>query len=100
MSDHPLSTLRKLDPGFMTHVDATDALVYADGALPRRIKLLIAMAFDAADGAPGGVRHLAEEALKAGATKEEIAEALRVAFHLSGAGCLYTASYALKDLLE
>ncbi|MCK7468652.1 MAG: hypothetical protein MZU91_11435 [Desulfosudis oleivorans] len=55
------------------------------------------MAFDAADGAPGGVRHLAEEALKAGATKEEIAEALRVAFHLSGAGCLYTASYALKD---
>ena len=100
MPDHPLATLRKLDPAFLKHVDETDALVYADGALPRRIKLLIAMAFDAADGAPGGVRHLAEEALKAGATKEEIAEALRVAFNLSGAGCLYTASYALKDLLE
>jgi alkylhydroperoxidase/carboxymuconolactone decarboxylase family protein YurZ len=100
MADHPLMTMRKLDPEFMKHVDETDALIYADGALPRRVKLLIAMAFDAADGAPGGVRHLAEEALKAGATKEEIAEALRVAFHLSGAGCLYTASYALKDLLE
>mgnify|MGYP001568866540 CR=1 FL=1 len=40
------------------------------------------------------------QALKAGATKEEIAEALRVAFHLSGVGCLYAASFGLKDLLE
>jgi AhpD family alkylhydroperoxidase len=100
MSDHPLSTMRKLDPEFMKHLEDTDALVYADGALPRRIKLLIAMAFDAANGAPGGVRALAEQALKAGATKEEIAEALRVAFHLSGVGCLYAASFGLKDLLE
>ena len=100
MPDHPLATLRKLDPGFMKHVDDTDALVYADGALPRKVKLLMAMAFDAADGAPGGVRALAEQAMKAGATKPEIAEALRVAFHLSGVGCLYTASFGLKDLLE
>jgi alkylhydroperoxidase/carboxymuconolactone decarboxylase family protein YurZ len=100
MPDHPLSTMRKLDPDFMKRVDDMDALVYADGALPRKFKLLIAMAFDAADGAPGGVRHLAEQALKAGATKPEIAEALRVAFHLSGAGSLYVASFALKDLLE
>ena len=98
MAEHPLSTLRKLDPDLMKRVDDLDSLVYADGALPRRVKLMMAMAFDAADGAPGGVRHLAEEALKAGATKEEIAEALRVAFHLSGAGSLYTASFALKDL--
>ena len=63
----------------MKHVDDTDALVYADGALPRKVKLLMAMAFDAADGAPGG-SGLAEQAMKAGATKPEIAEALRVAF--------------------
>jgi len=100
MPDHPLTTMRKLDPDFMKHIEDTDALVYADGALPRRIKLLIAMAFDAADGAPGGVRHLAEEALKAGATKAEIAEALRVAFHLSGVGCLFTASFGLRDILD
>jgi hypothetical protein len=43
MPDHPLATLRKLDPGFMKHVDDTDALVYADGALPRKFKLLIAL---------------------------------------------------------
>jgi len=100
MSEHPLKTLRTLDPDFMKTVDALDAAIYADGALPRKVKLLIAMAFDAAAGAPGGVRALAEQALKAGATKAEIAEALRVAFHLSGTGSLYTASFALKDLLE
>jgi AhpD family alkylhydroperoxidase len=99
MPDHPLSTMRKLDPEFMKHVEDTDALVYADGALPRKVKLLMAMAFDAANGAAGGVRALAEQALKAGATKEEIAEALRVAFHLSGVGSLYAASFGLKDVL-
>jgi alkylhydroperoxidase/carboxymuconolactone decarboxylase family protein YurZ len=99
MSEHPLATMKKLDPEFMKHIDATDALVYADGALPRKIKLLMAMAFDAAEGAAGGVRALAEQAMMAGATKEEITEALRVAFHLSGVGCLYTASFGLKDLL-
>jgi alkylhydroperoxidase/carboxymuconolactone decarboxylase family protein YurZ len=99
MPDHPLATMRKLDPEFMKHLEVTDALVYAEGALPRRIKLLMAMAFDAANGAPGGVRALAEQALKAGASKEEIAEALRVAFHLSGVGSLYAASFGLKDVL-
>jgi alkylhydroperoxidase/carboxymuconolactone decarboxylase family protein YurZ len=99
MPDHPLATMRKLDPEFMKRVEDTDGLIFCDGALPRRIKLLIAMAFDAAHGASGGVRALAEQAMKAGATKEEIAEALRVAFHLSGVGCLYAASFGLKDLL-
>ena len=99
MPEDPLATMRALDPHFMKHIDDTDALVYADGALPRRTKLLIAMAFDAANGAPGGVRALAEQALKAGATKAEIAETLRVAFHLSGVGCLYAASFGLKDVL-
>ncbi len=99
MPDHPLATMKKLDPEFMKHLEATDALVYADGALPRKFKLLMAMAFDAAQGAAGGVRALAEQAMKAGATKEEIAETLRVAFHLSGVGSLYAASFGLKDIL-
>jgi alkylhydroperoxidase/carboxymuconolactone decarboxylase family protein YurZ len=99
MAEHPLATMKKLDPVFMRHLEETDALVYADGALPRKIKLLMAMAFDAAEGAAGGVRALAEQAMKAGATKEEIAEALRVAFHLSGIGTLYAASFGLKDIL-
>jgi alkylhydroperoxidase/carboxymuconolactone decarboxylase family protein YurZ len=37
--------------------------------------------------------------MEAGATKEEIAEVLRVAQYSSGVGSLYTASRALKELL-
>jgi alkylhydroperoxidase/carboxymuconolactone decarboxylase family protein YurZ len=82
------------------HLEGMDRHVYGEGALPRRIKLLIAMAFDAAHGAQGGAKALALSAMKEGATKEEIAEALRVAYHLSGVGTLYTASIALKDVIE
>jgi alkylhydroperoxidase/carboxymuconolactone decarboxylase family protein YurZ len=84
----------------MAHLQATDPLIYADGALPRKFKLLVAMAFDAAAGAEGGVRALANAALQAGATQEEIAETLRVAYHLTGVGTLYTASRALKSVVQ
>jgi alkylhydroperoxidase/carboxymuconolactone decarboxylase family protein YurZ len=100
MAEHPLSTLEKLDPRLMKHLNETNELIYADGALPKKYKLLMAMAFDAAHGADRGVRALAQAAMKEGATKEEIAEALRVAFHLAGVGSLYTACHGLKDLLE
>jgi alkylhydroperoxidase/carboxymuconolactone decarboxylase family protein YurZ len=100
MSEHPLAALHRLDPDLMAHLQATDPLIYADGALPRKFKLLVAMAFDAAHGAEGGVRSLAKAALGAGATQGEIAEILRVAYHLTGVGTLYTASRALRDVVE
>ena len=56
------------------------------------------MAFDASYGAVNGVKSLVQQALEAGATKEEIAEALRVAQYISGVGCIYTAGQALKEL--
>ena len=100
MAEHPLATLQALDPDLMAHLRATDPLIYDDGALPRKLKLLVAMAFDAAEGAEGGVRSLAHAALQAGATREEIAETLRVAYHLTGVGTLYTASRALKEIVQ
>jgi alkylhydroperoxidase/carboxymuconolactone decarboxylase family protein YurZ len=99
MAENPLQAMITLDPKLIGHMKATDEFVYGDGALPKKTKLLIAMAFDAAHGAANGVRHLAAEALKAGATKEEIAEALRVAYNLSGVGCVYTAAQGLKDII-
>jgi alkylhydroperoxidase/carboxymuconolactone decarboxylase family protein YurZ len=98
MAEHPLDALRKIDPGILDHMKTSDDFIMAEGALPRRIKLLIAMAFDAAHGAEQGVRTLATAAMKEGATKAEIAEAIRVAYHLTGVGTLYTASRGLKDL--
>ncbi len=98
MPENPLLTMTKLDPELMKQLKSIDDIVYSDGALPRKIKLLIAMAFDAAQGAAMGVKALAASAMQAGATKQEIAEALRVAYHLSGVGSLFTASEGLKEL--
>jgi alkylhydroperoxidase/carboxymuconolactone decarboxylase family protein YurZ len=98
MAEHPLATMMRIDPGLMDLLKRTDEVVYTDGALPRKTKLLIALAFDAAHGAANGVRALALSAVKAGATKEEIAEAVRVAYHLAGVGSVYTASQGLKEV--
>lgn len=99
MAEHPLATLGKIDPAITQHLQEIDGLIYGDGALPRKTKLLIAVAFDAAHGAANGVRALASAALLAGATTAEIAESLRVAYHLAGVGTLYTASQGLRDLV-
>ncbi len=98
MIEHPLKIYEKLDPGLLKHVENSRDFAFDDGALPRKYKLLIAMAFDASYGAVNGVKSLAQQAIDAGATKEEITEALRVAQHLSGVGCVYTAGQALKEL--
>jgi alkylhydroperoxidase/carboxymuconolactone decarboxylase family protein YurZ len=100
VTETPLKIYEKLDPDLLKHIENSRDFVFADGALPRKFKLLIAMAFDASYGAVNGVKSLAQQALEVGATKEEIAEALRVAQYLSGVGCVYTAAQGLKDLLE
>ncbi len=98
VTEHPLKIYEKLDPDLLKHVENSREFAFDDGALPRKYKLLIAMAFDASYGAVNGVKSLAQQAIDAGATKEEITEALRVAQHLSGVGCVYTAGQALKEL--
>ena len=98
MAENPLKVFEKLDPELLKLVDNTRALALNDGALPRKIDFLIAMALDESQGTVEGVRSLAEQALKAGVTKEEIIEALRVADFMCGVGCVYTAAHAFKDL--
>jgi alkylhydroperoxidase/carboxymuconolactone decarboxylase family protein YurZ len=100
MAEHPLKIYEDLDPKLLNLINDTQKLALADGVLPRKIKLLIAMVLDAVHGASEGVKSLAREALKAGATKEEIAEALRVAEYVCGVGCVYTAARALKEVLK
>ena len=98
MTEHPLKIYEKLDPELLKHVTNSSDFVFAEGALPRKFKLLIGMAFDASYGTVAGVKSLAQQAMDAGATKEEITEALRVAQYLSGVGCVYIAAQALKEL--
>ena len=98
MAENPLKIFEKMDPELLKLVDQTKALALNDGALPRKFKLLIAMALDASQGTAEGVMSLAQQALKAGATKEEIMETIRVAQYVCGAGCVYTAAHAFKDI--
>ena len=76
----------------------TNAFVLADRTLPKKFKLLIAMALNGSHGAVEGVRSLAGQAIKAGATKEEITETIKVAQYIKGIGCVCTATRTFKDL--
>ncbi|MFW6115343.1 MAG: carboxymuconolactone decarboxylase family protein [Thermodesulfobacteriota bacterium] len=98
MAEDPLKVFEQLDPELRNLVRETNAFALADGALPRKIKFLIAMALDAAHGTVEGTRALADQAMKAGATKEEVAETIRVAQYISGVGSVYTAAHAFREL--
>ena len=98
MAEHPLKILEKVDPELFKRVTETSAFALADGALPRKYKLLIAMVLDAAHGQVDGVKSLTQRALEAGATKDEVMDTLRVGHYICGAGCVYTAAAALKEI--
>jgi alkylhydroperoxidase/carboxymuconolactone decarboxylase family protein YurZ len=99
MAEHPLKVFMENDPELMDLLKQTEELELSDGALPKKMKLLIALALDASRGAVGGVHALAREALEAGATKEEILETVRVAHFVCGVGSVYVAAQGLRDVL-
>ena len=98
MAENPLKIFERLDPELLKLVDHTKTLALNDGALPRKVKLLMAMALDASQGTVEGVKSLTQQALSAGATREEIIEAVRVAQYICGVGCVYTAAHAFKEV--
>ena len=49
MPENPLNTIMKLDPTLMNIMKSTDSAIYVDGALPKKIKLLMAMMFGSKD---------------------------------------------------
>ena len=98
MPENPLKPIEDLDPELLKAVENARELSLADGALPKKYKYLIAMILDATHGADEGVRNLAQAAIQAGATKEEVAEALRVAYFIDGVGCVYVAARGLSGV--
>jgi len=98
MNAGPLKPIADHDPGLFDLVSRSREFALRDGALPARIKYLIAMALDAAHGTVAGVASLARQALEHGASKEEVLEALHVANYISGAGCVYTAAAGLGEI--
>ncbi len=98
MPKSPLDVIGACDHELLDEIHRTRDLALNEGALPRKYKLLIALALDAAHGSTGGVKNLALQALQQGATKAEIMEALRVANFIFGVGSMYTAAAALDEI--
>jgi len=91
-----LKALAQADPGFAQKVMDVIAAVDGAGALDAKIKTLMAMLADAILAHPEGVASLANRARREGATEQEIAETVRVAFSAGGLPALVTAQRAFK----
>jgi alkylhydroperoxidase/carboxymuconolactone decarboxylase family protein YurZ len=100
MSSNPLDVIRDADLSLSEQVTNARELAFQEGALSKKHKILIALAIDAAEHSEGGVRSLALQALAAGATKAEIMETLRIAYHICGVGCIYAAARGLQGVFE
>ncbi|WP_440948410.1 carboxymuconolactone decarboxylase family protein [Methanosarcina sp. T3] len=99
MPEHPLKVIMDKDPELFSLLEDMRELSFSAGGIPLKYKFLIAMALDAANGAVDGVKVLAIQAMEAGATKEEVMEAVRIAQYIFGVGSVYTAARALNDVL-
>jgi alkylhydroperoxidase/carboxymuconolactone decarboxylase family protein YurZ len=99
MPKGPLDVIDAHDHNLFEQIARARDLALTEGTLSLKHKLLIALALDAAHGAVNGVKSLAQQAMRQGATKEEIMETLRVVNHICGVGSIYTAAAALQDIL-
>jgi alkylhydroperoxidase/carboxymuconolactone decarboxylase family protein YurZ len=100
MSRNPLDVYKEFDPETIECYRNLEKATYAEGALSLKFKLLIAMAIDAEHGTVQGATALGMRAVKAGATKEEIVEALRVAYQIGGNRALFTSALVLQNLFR
>lgn len=96
----PSTALRRLIPDVYAGFSATHKAALADGALSTSTKELIALALGVAQGCDGCIASHARGAARAGATAEEVAEAMGVAIlMLGGPGTVY-GPRALDAFLE
>ena len=86
--------LQKDAPNVFKMVSASRETVLTEGALPLKVKILMTMLCDALLAHAGGVTALANQARAAGATEEEIAETVGVAFLFGGMPAVVTAANA------
>ena len=100
MSSNPLDVYKEFDPKLIEHYEKLQGFSYSDGALPAKFKLLIAMAIDVEHGAMQGAIAIGHRALKLGATKEEIVEALRISYQIGGNRALFTSAQVLQALFK
>jgi AhpD family alkylhydroperoxidase len=96
----PTRDLRKAIPETWAGFAALHKSAMADGVLPTRIKELMALVVGVVDGCDGCVAYHARAAAAAGATEEEVAEALGVALLMNGGPASVWAPRALAAYRE
>ena len=99
----PAFALRKAIPEVYEGFNALHSAAYADGALDRKTKELIALAIATSEHCDGCIASHARGAAKAGATEAEVAEALGVCIQMMGGpGTVYAprAFAAFREFAE
>ena len=100
MSSNPIDAYKEFDPKLIEHYEKLQSLSYSEGALSAKFKLLIALAIDVEHGSLQGAIAIGHRAMKMGATKEEIVEALRIAYQIGGNRALFTSAQVLRALFK
>ncbi len=90
---------RELTPKPLEAFKAFSAAVFADGALPAKTKELVAVAVAHVTQCPYCIRGHTKSALRAGATEQEIMEAIWVATEMR-AGAAYAHSALAIDVMQ
>jgi AhpD family alkylhydroperoxidase len=83
-----LPKMGKLAPEGMAAFRAYDKAALADGAIPKKYKELMAIAVALTTQCPYCIEVHRQEALKAGVTEQELAEAVHVAAALRAGGAI------------
>ena len=92
-----LTPLDQKDPQFAQRVAELIGFAQADGALDAKTKTLMSLLADAVLGHPEGVAAIAGRARQQGASEEEIAETVRIAFMSGGVPALVTGLRAFRQ---
>ncbi|KAA1421835.1 carboxymuconolactone decarboxylase family protein [Nocardioides humilatus] len=92
--------LRRAIPEVYQGFGELSRAAFADGALDRRTKELIALAIGVVEGCDGCVASHAQAAVRAGATRQEAAEAIGVTFLMHGGPATIHGARAYESFCE
>ena len=92
-----LPKMGKLAPEAMTAFRAYDKAALADGAIPKKYKELMAIAVALTTQCPYCIEVHRQEALKAGATEQELAEVVFVASALRAGAAITHGTHLIED---
>ncbi|MEQ6900044.1 carboxymuconolactone decarboxylase family protein [Nocardioides sp. YIM 152588] len=92
--------LRRAIPDVYRGFGELSRAAFADGVLPKKTKELIALAIGVIEGCDGCIASHAQSAVRAGATRQEAAEAIGVTFLMHGGPATIYGARAYRDFCE